>query len=65
MDKDYEIETRAMYEAREACCEHCSKRYWEACTGITRSLGRVEGCKKVIEKYTERFNKWTNKIYRY
>ena len=64
MDKDYVIETQAMYEAREACCEHCSKRYWESCTGITRSFGRVEGCNKVMKKYEERFYKWTNRINR-
>lgn len=62
MGKDYEIETRAMNEAYEACCEHCKNKYWEICGGITRCFGRIEGCNKVMKKYEERFYKWTDRI---
>lgn len=62
MDDTYEIERQAMNEAYERCCEHCNKKYWECCTGIRRSFGRVEGCNKVMEKYAERYAKWTDRI---
>ena len=61
-DKQWQIETNAMNEARERCCEHCSKKYWECCTGITRHFGRIEGCEKVMNKYAERYMKWTDRI---
>ena len=64
-DKQWEVETNSMNEARERCCEHCNKKYWEACTGITRRFGRVDGCKKVMEKYAERYAKWTDRVYKY
>lgn len=62
MDIRWDIETQAMNEAHEKCCEHCSKKYWECCTGITRRFGRVDGCKEVIEKYAERLGKLTDRI---
>lgn len=66
-DKEWEIETQAMNEAWERCCKHCSKKYWECCTGIGRSfgIGRVEGCKKVMEIYAERYSNWTDRVYKY
>lgn len=52
-----DIERQALYEAYERCCENCMKKYFEECCGIGIWFGRVDGCDKVIEKYTERFNK--------
>lgn len=60
-DKDYEIAHQSMLEAYESCCRNCNKKYWEACTGIAMRFGRVEGCNRALEKYSERFDKWTNR----
>lgn len=56
-DKEWELQHQAYLEADESCCRNCSKKYWEICTGISMYLGRVEGCKKALDKYTERYNK--------
>ena len=60
----YDIQIQAINETRERCCENCNKYYFEACTGIRRYFERIDGCKKALEVYTERFNKltdWKNK----
>ena len=61
---DWEIKHQAMLEARERCCENCSKKYWEACTGIRTFFESVDGCKRALEVYSERFHKlndWNNR----
>lgn len=51
----YYIELEAMNETREVCCdgEKCNKRYWEACNGIKKHFGYVEGCAVAVSKYYE------------
>ena len=56
-DEEYYIKIQAKLEAYEACCRHCNKRYWECCNGIHMIFERVEGCKKALDKYTERYYK--------
>ena len=64
MKDDYEIRHQARLEAYERCCENCNKKYWEACTGIRLYFESVDGCKKALKVYTERFNKLLDR-YRY
>lgn len=56
-NKEYEIRHQAMLETYECCCENCSKKYWECCIGVHMYFERVEGCKKALEKYAERYDK--------
>ena len=61
MKDDYEIRHQARLETYDRCCENCNKKYWEACTGIRSYFDSVDGCKKALEVYTERFNKLLNR----
>lgn len=56
-NEEYELMHQAIREAYEACCEHCNKRYWECYGGIYMFMEQVDGCKKALDKYTERYNK--------
>lgn len=51
----YDTELNALNEVRRVCCDasKCSNRYWEACWGIRRYFGRIEGCAVAVSKYYE------------
>lgn len=54
---DEEIQHQALLEAHERCCENCRTKHWGGCQGIRRFFESVNGCKKVLEVYSERFHK--------
>lgn len=60
---DCEIKHQALLEAYERCCENCRTKHWGGCQGIRRFFDSVNGCKRALEVYSERFHKlndWNN-----
>ena len=61
----YDIELEAMNKTRNICCDgdKCNKRYWEACTGIRESFGRIEGCAVAVSKYYAILNRLRKELW--